>query len=94
MSLTTGLIIGLGLAGGLGGVHGCSSSPSPKYQINDCVRSVDSFGEFDSEFIRKIININDKDYKYNVYSPANGWFYTSTSDIGLINKYYKKVDCP
>lgn len=92
MSLTTGLIIGLGIAGGLGGVTMCTQSP--KYQVGECVRSVDSFGEFDSDFIRKIININNSHYKYITYSPNYGWFFTNTSSISVINKHYVKVDCP
>lgn len=94
MGLATGIIIGSLVFGTGMGFRGCSEAP--RYKIGDCVRSVDSFGEFENEYIRKIIKINEKDYKYQVWSPDHGFFYESTSSIDLMNrdKYYKQVECP
>jgi len=93
MSLTTGLIVGLGLAGGLGGVSMCSKPQVPKYQVGDCVRHVDSFGEYDSNVVRRITKMNDTDYGVIVYL-SSGHEYKDTSDIRMTDKYYGKVSCP
>jgi len=94
MSLATSIIIGSLVFGTGMGFRGCSKPA--KYKVGDCVRSVDSFGEFKEEYIDKIIKFNDKDYKVKVWSPKLGYFMEQTTSIDITDdpKYKKQVECP
>lgn len=94
MGLATGIIVGSLIAGGGLGLRGCSETP--RYKVGDCVRSVDSFGEFRDDYIHKITKINNKDYKYSVWTERHGFFMEQTSSIDIMNdeKYYKQTSCP
>ena len=94
MGLATGVIIGSLVFGTGMGFRGCTKEPI--YKVGECVRSVDSFGDYDSDYIRKITNINKKDYKFKVWSKRFGFFFENTLSIELMDdpNYNKQVECP